>query len=222
VVQIRKSHARLFREALQQVPQRRTGKLLKASLPEIVEWGRDHPSAQKITAGTVNKLLGAVQAVAVWARDNGIVPDDVPWADPFAKMRLGESEAVRGGAQFEIADLQVIFSTPVFTAGERPKGGRGEAAYWLPLLALFAGVRLSEAAGLRASDVAHNQMIGAVSLHIKSDRKAGKTLKTKASERFVPLHPQLVALGFLEYVAAQSKAHGSNTWLFPKSRFRKS
>jgi hypothetical protein len=63
VVQIRKSHARLFREALQEVPQRRTGKLLRAPLPELVQWGREHPSVQKITAGTVNKLLGAVQAV---------------------------------------------------------------------------------------------------------------------------------------------------------------
>jgi integrase len=216
VVQIRKSHARLFREALQDVPQRRTGKLLKAPLPEVAQWGREHRSAQKITAGTVNKLLGAVQAVAVWACDNGMVPDGVPWADPFAKMRLGEGEAVRGGAPFGLPDLKVIFNTPVFTAGERPKGGQGEAAYWLPLLALFAGVRLSEAAGLRVSDVAHSQLIGAVSIYIKSDRRAGKTLKTKASERFVPVHPQLVALGFLEYVAAQSKTHGNSAWLFPE------
>jgi hypothetical protein len=112
VVQIRKSHARLFREALQDVPQKRTGKLLKAPLPEMAQWGREHPNTPKITASTVNKLLGGVQAVAVWARDNGVVPDDVPWADPFAKMRLGESEAVRGGAPFEIADLQMIFKAP--------------------------------------------------------------------------------------------------------------
>jgi integrase len=216
VVQIRKNHARQFREALQDVPQRRTGKLLKALLPEVAQWGREHPSAQKITAGTVNKLLGGVQAVAVWARDNGMVPDDVPWADPFAKMRLGEGEAVRGGAPFELSDLQAIFRTPVFTAEERPKGGRGEAAFWLPLLALFAGVRLSEGAGLRAADVGHNQLIGAPCIYIRADRKAGKTLKTKASERIIPVHPQLIALGFLDYVAAQSKAHGSNTWLFPK------
>src|SRR5262249_41384579 len=135
---------------------------------------------------------------------------------PFSKMRLGEGEAVRGGTPFEIADLQAIFRAPVFTAEERPKGGRGEAAFWLPLLALFAGVRLAEAASLRAADVAYNRLIGAVSMHIKSDRKVGKTLKTQASERFVPVHQQLVALGFLDYVAAQSKTHGNNTWLFPK------
>ena len=83
IVQMKRSHARQFREALQQVPRTRTGKLLKAPLPELAEWGRKHPEAQKINPGTVNKLLGGVQAIAVWARDKGgMVPDEVQWADP--------------------------------------------------------------------------------------------------------------------------------------------
>ena len=95
------------------------------------------------------------------------------WADPFAKMRLGESEAVRGGAPFEIADLQAIFKT-VFTVGERPKGGKGEASFWLPLLALFTGARLGELSSLRASDVARDDAIGAISFHITADQKQAK------------------------------------------------
>ena len=47
------------------------------------------PTYQKITAATVNKQLTAVQAIANWARDNGMIPDDVQWADPFRRMRLG-------------------------------------------------------------------------------------------------------------------------------------
>ena len=35
----------------------------------------------------------------------------------------------------------MIFNTPVFTKGERPEGGQGNAAFWLPLLALFTGAR---------------------------------------------------------------------------------
>ena len=112
LMQIKRSHARQFREALQDVPGRRNGKLLKASLPELAEWGHEHPDVPKITAGTVNKQLTAVQAIANWAHDNGMIPDDVQWADPFRRMRLGEDEAVRGGAPFELSDLQVIFHTP--------------------------------------------------------------------------------------------------------------
>jgi integrase len=216
VSQIRKSHVRHFREALQAVPRRRIGKLLSATLPELAEWGRAHAGAQKTTAGTVNKLLGGVQAVAVWADKNGMVPDDAMWSDPFARMRLAEGEAVRGGAPFELEDLQTIFSAPVFTKGERPEGGQGDAAFWLPLLALFTGGRLHELAALRASDVAHNVIIGAKVFAIVKDRKAGKRLKTERSERAVPLHPQLLEFGFLDYVAARTKAHGAKAWLLPK------
>ena len=215
VAQIRRNHARTFREALQDVPRKRSGNLLNAPLPELAEWGSKHQDVQKIGAGTVNKLLGGVQAVAVWARDNGVIPDDVQWADPFAKMRVGRNEPVRGGAPFGLEELGTIFSTPVFTTGERPTGGRGDAAYWLPLLALFTGARLGELTSLRASDVTHHPLVGCVCIHITADAKVGKRLKTRHSERVVPVHPQLIEVGFLDYVTAQLNARGASAWLFP-------
>jgi integrase len=164
----------------------------------------------------VNKQLTAVQAIANWAHDNGMIPDDVQWADPFRRMRLGEDDAVRGGALFEPSDLQVIFRTPVFTEGARPQGGKGEAAFWLPLVALFTGARLNELSSLKASDVAHNDIVGAQCIFIKTEKRSGKRLKTEQSERFVPLHPQLIAAGFLEYVSEQIAERGATAWLFPK------
>jgi hypothetical protein len=126
VASIKRRHAREFRDALQDVPRHRTGDLLKATLPGLAEWGRAHPDAPRLSKGTINKLIGGVQAVAVWARDQGVIPDDVQWADPFAKMRLGEDQSDR--EPFSTAELKLLFATPVFTASERPKGGQGEAA----------------------------------------------------------------------------------------------
>jgi integrase len=196
---IRKTQVRQFRENLQDVPTKpfRTGKLLRSTLPELAAWGREHPDAPKIGAGTINKLLGALQSIGRWARKEGIVHEE--WADPFADMRLDEDESSR--APFEVRELQAIFTTAVFTKDERPKGGQGEAACWLPLLALFGGERLSELTGLRVSDVAPNELIGAVAIYINEDRKAGRRLKTKQSERFIPVHPLLIELGFLDFVA---------------------
>jgi integrase len=213
IVQIKRAHARQFREALRDVPRKRTGKLLKAPLPELAQWGREHPQTQKIGAGTVNKLIGGVQAVCRWARREDMLPDD--WADPFAEMRLEEQES--GRAPFELDELKAMFSAPVFTKGERPKGGRGEAAFWLPLLALFGGERLSELTGLKISDVTHSQLIGGECIFITPDPKAARRLKTKQSERFVPVHPELIKLGFLDFVAAQAKARGEKEWLFPET-----
>lgn len=52
------------------------------------------------------------------------------------------------------------------------------------------------------------------SLFIVADRKAGKRVKTKVSERVIPLHPELVRLGFLDYVE-ERRRQGEHAWLFP-------
>ncbi len=139
VAQIRRPHVLQFREALQEMPLRRSGKLLAATLPELVEWSKEHAGAQKVSAETVNKLLGGVQAVCVWARNNGLIPDDVPWSDPFSKMRLATRKPRR--EPWAPEELRTLFSAAIFTQGDRPVAGKGEAAFWLPLTALFTPLR---------------------------------------------------------------------------------
>jgi hypothetical protein len=95
VAAIRKKHALEYRKALQDVPRRRTGSLLGATLPEQAAWGREHPEALRITAATINKQLGGVQAICVWASDNGLIPDDVQWSDPFSRLRLPTERSER-------------------------------------------------------------------------------------------------------------------------------
>jgi hypothetical protein len=65
VVKITRRHVLQLREALQEMPVRRSGKLRDATLPELVEWSKQHPRAPKVSNATVNKLLGAVQAVGL-------------------------------------------------------------------------------------------------------------------------------------------------------------
>lgn len=210
VADIKRSHARVFRDELRLVPKTRSGTLLKAALPELSEWGRKHPEAPKVSAGTVNKQLGAVQAIAGLGFRHGLVPDDVPWSDPFKDLRLEEEQS--GRTSFTDSDLKAIFGTSLFTAHELPKGAKGAAGVWLPLLGLFSGARQGEIAGLQVANVQHET--DTPLLFIVADRKAGKRVKTKISERVIPLHPQLVKLGFLEYVEERA-SEGENVWLFP-------
>lgn len=212
VSEMRRSHARTFREALQLVPKQRKGPLLKASLPELSEYGRTHPSLPKVSPGTVNKQLGAVQAIAGWGHHAGLVPEDVPWSDPFSEMRLEEEQSER--EPFDARDLQTIFNAPLFTEHKLPIGAKGDAGTWLPLLALFAGARQAEYAGLRVSDIREDEETGIPLMWFTRDIKAGRRLKTKTSERVVPVHPQLAGLGFLDYVTEQRK-QGERAWLFP-------
>jgi integrase len=67
--------------------------------------------------------------------------------------------------------------------------------YWLTWLGLCTGARLNELAQLRSSHIqSHGQ------LHFIHFSTAMR-LKSPACVRAVPLHPKLISLGFLEYVA---------------------
>ena len=210
VSQIGKRQAREFADALPLVPRIRSGALRQATLPTLIAWGKEHPEAPRVSPSTVNKQIGAVQAIAGWAAENGIIPDHIHWADPFRKKRVEERQSERG--PFVATELQTLFDAPLFTAQAYPEGAKGVAGVWLPLLALFSGARQGELAGLRVADVREEQETHL--LFIVADAKAGKTLKTKTSERAVPLHPQLLQLGFLSYVA-ERRREGEKAWLFP-------
>jgi integrase len=213
VAAIKKSHARRYRGALQEVPQRRTGELLKASLPELSAWGRKHPEAAKVAPGTINKQLGALGAIAAWAFENGVIPEDTPWTNPFANMRVQGEQS--GRTSFETPELQMLFSAPVFTKHEYPEGGKGPTAFWLPLLALFSGARQAELAGLTVADVQEEPETSTPLLNIKVQLSRGKKLKTKSSQRAIPLHELLIKLGFLKYVDDMRRREGENAFLFP-------
>ena len=173
----------------------------------------------KVSAGTVNKQLGAVQAIAGWGYHNGLVPEDTTWADPFSEMRLEEDQSER--APFDAKDLQAaqwrqtIFDAPLFSERKIPVAAQGDAGVWLPLLALFGGSRQAEFAGLRVADIREDENERYPLMWFTRDRKAGRRLKTKTSERVVPVHPELIELGFLDFVAARRKADGEQAWLFP-------
>ncbi|UPT92064.1 site-specific integrase [Bradyrhizobium barranii subsp. apii] len=213
VAAIKKAHALEFRKALQDVPRNRTGDLLRATLPAQATWGREHPEEPRITAATINKQLGAVQSICIWGSDNGLVPDDVQWTDPFSKLRLPEERSER--TSFDVAELQQLFSTPLFTDHRFPLGAHGAAGFWLPVLALFTGARQAELGSLTAANVQTDGETGVPLLYFVTERARGKRVKTDASERVVPVHPEVIRLGFLSYVGERRKADGADAWLFP-------
>jgi integrase len=131
-------------------------------------------------------------------------------------MRLDEEEPQR--EPWEVSELQLLFSSPIFTGGARPNGGRGEAAYWLPLLALYTGARQGELAPLIVGDVTKDDASGITIITIREDEERGKRLKTASSRRVVPVHPELVKLGFVDLVERRCADSGNSAPLFPLLR----
>lgn len=79
--------------------------------------------------------------------------------------------------------------------------------YWLPLLMLFSGARPNELAQLHITDV---KQTAKGTWYLDLEDEDDKTLKTETSRRRVPLHPELVRLGILEFVEERKKQAGKN------------
>lgn len=75
---------------------------------------------------------------------------------------------------------------------------------WGVLLGLYTGARLREIAQLDVKDV--NQEGGIWFIDINDDG-VNKSLKTTASQRQVPIHSDLIRLGFLDWVASKPESH---------------
>lgn len=100
-------------------------------------------------------------------------------------------------------DLLALFASPVWNGCHpffRSRPGESiirDAKFWLPLMAPYHGNRLEEFADLRRKDIV--QVDGVVGINITDDHRR---LKTNRAKRLIPLHPELIRIGFLNYVNA--------------------
>lgn len=148
-----------------------------------------------------------------WAVDQELIG-----RDPAKGLRLS-----RGGDEerkaFDTAQLKNLLAAPVFAGSKNDKQlwtkpGKvliSDHRYWVPLIALYSGMRLNEICQLLVSDVI--EVGGVTAFDIRPSKRAGKSVKTKAGHRQVPVHPVLMQLGFAAYFEAQKQA--GQTRLFP-------
>lgn len=105
---------------------------------------------------------------------------------------------------FKLPQLCTLFSSAPWdapwTAGKVTAG-----TYWVPLLCLFHGFRNAEAAGLRVVDVEEEE--GVALIRIKA--YGGRALKNASSRGTIPVHPELVRLGFLDFVGQRRAANAA-------------
>jgi integrase len=174
------------------------------------------------TTVTTNSYLTNLTTLFNFAINNAIIE-----VNPAQGIRVQvRDEDKKEREPFTVDQLNTLFSSPVYSEGYRPKGGKGEAAYWLPLLGLFHGARLNELCQLLKTDVrleryeGPNQKPSECWVIEITDEGEGQKLKNSASKRRFPVHPSLIELGFIEFVQTspgprifheltESKAYGS-------------
>ena len=141
----------------------------------------------------MKKLLGICATVFRFGVGQGHLD-----ANPFegiTRVVRGDTANVERRLPYEAADLVALFGSPEF-------GALTGARRWLPLIALFSGCRVEEAAGLRAADLRHEEGV----LYFAFEPHEERRLKTASSRRRVAVHPELIRLGLDDYAAGRPKA----------------
>lgn len=205
VTQLTKKHVVEFKDAMLRLPSRMTKHTKGKTVPQLLEYAEKHTDIPTLSPRTVNdKALGAIGAVLGWAVENTYLEHNPASRVKVKNAKVGTTRRL----SYSVEDLNAIFRFPVYTQGERMKGGCGEAAYWLPILAAFTGARLEELGQLHAEDIKQDRGVDYIDM---TTLDGSRRLKTETSKRRVPIHPELVRLGFLDYVKQISKGR-----LFPE------
>ncbi|MDR6116041.1 MULTISPECIES: hypothetical protein [unclassified Sphingomonas] len=184
------------------------------------------PDMLGVSQITINKHITWITAVLDHAEGANDEEGHRP-AEPitFKKARKGIGKKARQQrkrdrekrANWTKQEVRQLLSAPIWTgtAGidSRLKPGSEilhDAWYWLPLMLPLYGGRSSELAGLPLSHVHEDEPIPYLQIDFTEDRG----LKNVQSVRKLPIHPELIRLGFIDYVRA-IRAAGC-TMLFPE------
>ena len=197
-----------FAFALEDFPSRYPESWRGRKFPEIMKLAAKHPELPRLATQTINdRCIGALRSFFGWCVRRQLL-DENPATGVVIDMK---KTAQKPRLPYTIDHLKLIFSQPVFSAGERPLAGAGEASFWIPMIALHSGMRLEEIGQLRVSDIKIQDGIWFFDLVAVQGETS---LKNANSARRVPMHHFLIEKGLLEERDRLAKA--GETRLFPK------
>lgn len=176
----------------------------ECSVEELRERGKRLPAkARGLTGTTINRHLTQLGELIAYAASRGVQP---PAPISLTSLRARKKTRDRDDRDaFTPDDLSSIFRHPVWTGceGERRRRATGDCVihdglYWAPLLAHYGLMRREEVCGLMQDDVVLNADVPYFDLRPNKYR----SLKNPQSKRKVPIHPELLRLGLVDYIKA--------------------
>ncbi len=157
-----------------------------------------HTKRKKPSAVTISKKLGLLSGWLGWATKNDYL-DKNPVDGLQLPARLVASQKTRKRG---FTDAELITILKALAPHRHSSDPRRIEFYWITLVLMFTGARLSEIVQLLPSDIRLVEGVWVINLE-ESDTKE---LKNKASVRVVPIHSQLIEAGFLDWFKSRPPA----------------
>lgn len=213
---ITKDHARKYKDLLLRFPSVSNSKTYEGKTAlQIIETADGIDSQRKAEAerrqktpvlvarykgATITKGLSALSAVCKYA-----VKSDYIEVNPFTGVGV-DLDDQDDREPFTPAQLQNIF------AGEWFAGRKWVSDQWIVVLSLYTGFRLEELGKLRYDDIINGASPTANEefWYIALNRSNGRSLKSRGAKRRMPIHNDLVEIGFFDFIDSRR----SEEWLF--------
>lgn len=187
------------------------------SLLELIDIAdREDPTAQRLQPETVNAALYGLRSVFRFAVEGRHIR-----ANPATDVQAETANDKDRDPPFTMEALNRLFRAPVFTGCASPEDERTagdhklrDHRFWAHFCLLFTGARVSEVGGIHANQVVvFEDEPGGYFEFDWTEGEEQRGIKNATSVRIVPIHRELIRLGFLEYVADIKRA--GHTRLFP-------
>lgn len=168
----------------------------------LVERAKTLPSEQVgLSKSTMNRHMTQIGNIADICKHAGYPFGNFEGVAGLRSKKRGPGNA---RPKFSAEELVTLCQLPVWNGcvGERKRLVPGplvihDATYWAPLIGMYTGARREEICALLISEV--ETLEGEMPcIHFK--RNELRKLKTEVSDRRVPIHPELLRLGLLDYV----------------------
>lgn len=152
---------------------------------------------------TVNKYMTLLSSIFKWGVKHGYMERN-PAEGLMLELNRKPDEERKA---YDTEDIKRILAN-------LPKNGTQEPEKrWVPLIALYTGMRLEEICQLTKEDIRSIDGILCFDVNTNGDKR----LKTKASSRLVPVHPALLSTGLEKYT--KTRLSGENLWGLSKGKW---
>lgn len=201
-----------FRTALLTRPARPAPDIRKLRLREQIAVAAKH-GLPTVSPRSAKKALQGLKSVLAYAVEEELI--DV---DPSLKITIDANDGYDDDRlHFSGDQLRLIYGRPTLVDPEVDD----DTLFWFFVLAPFTGCRGEELAQLRPHNIRFESGVWFIAIErdLRAKRQAitkeggiQKRAKTKTSLRKIPVHPELVNAGFLDFVDYQKSREAE--WLF--------
>jgi len=163
----------------------------------------DHPL---LAARGLESHFNTVKPFLTWCVQCGYIKENL-----LHLLSIGKSEIRKTEIKvlpFSNEHLNSMFISYIYSDARITREKPNPFQFWLPLIGLWTGARLNELATLLLSDI--KEIDGILCFDI-NDNGEGKTLKSVASRRSIPIASVIQKAGFKVYLEQRTRAsHGNN------------